>query len=81
MKGTSLALLLTGVALLSWCGVQLALGLQMSRGVEISLAGYAVAVMLLVAGPIRALSQRVALLERQLANVGKGTSNISGHAV
>jgi hypothetical protein len=37
--------------------------------------------MLLVAGPIRALSQRVALLERQLANVGKGTSNISGHAV
>jgi hypothetical protein len=55
--------------------------LQMSRGVEISLAGVAVAIMLLVAGPIRALSQRVALLERQLANVGKGTSNISGHAV
>jgi hypothetical protein len=51
----------------------------MSRGVEISLAGFALAIVLLLAAPLRVLSQRVALLEHQMAPVTSGPSSVADH--
>jgi hypothetical protein len=58
---------LAGVALLSWCGVKLAIGLGMSMGLQLSLVGFAFGIMFLVTGPMIDLRIRVKRLEDELA--------------
>jgi membrane protein implicated in regulation of membrane protease activity len=60
--------MLVGGTLLAWCGVNLALGLAMSLRVEMSLVGFALAIVIIAAAPARALSRRVARLEAQVAS-------------
>jgi hypothetical protein len=62
-----IAWLFVGAAALAWTGSSLAASLQMSRSVEINLAGFAVAIVLLAGAPVRALSLRVRKVEATLA--------------
>jgi hypothetical protein len=71
---TSLWFSLAGVALLTWCGVKLAIGLGMSMGLQLSLVGFAFGIMFLVTGPMIELRNRVKRLEDELAARSPGRS-------
>jgi hypothetical protein len=72
---TSLWFSLAGVALLTWCGVKLAIGLGMSMGLQLSLVGFAFGIMFLVTGPMIVLRNRVKRLEDELAGRSPGRSD------
>jgi hypothetical protein len=55
------------VASYAWSEVQLASGLAMFIGLELSLIGFALGI-IIVAGPMRDLRRRVILMEQKLAN-------------
>lgn len=65
-----LLLILLGAIGLAWTGATLAAALHMSRAVELNLAGFALAIMLMVGAPLRALAARVRALEAALQTHG-----------
>jgi hypothetical protein len=67
MKPVTLLLQLIAAALLGASGSQLATSLQMNWRTEAALAGFAIAIMLFATVPLRALRDRVALLEQALS--------------
>ena len=67
MKPATLLLQLAAAALLGASGSQLATSLQMNWRTEAALAGFAIAIVLFALVPLRALRDRVVLLEHALA--------------
>ena len=67
MKSITLVFQLVGAVLLGASGTQLATSLKMDYSTTAALAGFAVAIVLFAAAPVRALRDRVASLENTVA--------------
>jgi hypothetical protein len=63
-------LLLVGAVGLAWTGSTLAGALHLSREVELNLAGFALAILLMVGAALRVLAARVRALEAALKAPG-----------
>ena len=65
---------LAGAALLGFCGSQLANSLNMTMQTEAALAGFAVAILLFAAAPVRSLRHRVLRLEETVSQMNPSSS-------
>lgn len=65
---------LAGAVLLGFCGSQLAYSLNMTMQTEAALAGFAVAILLFAAAPVRSLRHRVLRLEETVSQMNPSSS-------